>query len=41
MLPEDDAAPSAAGRDESWLDQTANAVRGLRHYLPFFGKKQK
>jgi eukaryotic-like serine/threonine-protein kinase len=26
--------------EESWLDQTANAVRGLRHYLPFFGKRK-
>jgi len=26
--------------EPSWLDQTANAVRGLRHYLPFFGKKR-
>lgn len=26
---------------DGWLEQTADAVRSLRHYLPFFGKKQK
>jgi hypothetical protein len=26
--------------EQSWLDQTANAVRGLRHYLPFIGKRK-
>jgi hypothetical protein len=41
MLPQDDTARYRAPTEESWLDQTANAVRGLRHYLPFFGKKQK
>jgi serine/threonine-protein kinase len=41
MLPQDDTARSVARPEESWFDQTANAVRGLRHRLPFFGKKQK
>lgn len=40
-----DTGPMAAVKppaepEESWFDQTANAVRGLRHYLPFFGKKR-
>ena len=40
-LPEEDTARHAIARaEESWLDQTANAMRGLRHYLPFFGKKK-
>jgi serine/threonine-protein kinase len=45
LMPGPDAAQAATVRAEersdSWFDQTANAVRGLRHYLPFFGKKQK
>jgi serine/threonine-protein kinase len=42
LLPREDAAPSeVTPEEESWLDQTANAVRGLRHYLPFFGKRPK
>jgi hypothetical protein len=41
MLLHGDAGREAVRDDESWLDQTANAVRGLRHYLPFFGKKQR
>jgi serine/threonine-protein kinase len=41
MMPPGEVGPDAAREDESWLDQTANAVRSLRHYLPFFGKKQK
>ena len=41
MLPQDDATHRELERDESWLDQTANAVRGLRHYLPFIGKKPR
>lgn len=41
MLPQDDTARNTAVEaEESWFDQTANAVRGLRHYLPFFGKKR-
>lgn len=41
-LPHDGSGRAATEReDESWLDQTANAMRGLRHYLPFFGKKPK
>jgi len=39
LVPASEAEPAAA-RADSWLDQTANAVRGLRHYLPFFGKKR-
>jgi serine/threonine-protein kinase len=41
MLPQEDPARSVPRAEESWLDQTANAVRSLRHHLPFFGKKQK
>jgi serine/threonine-protein kinase len=36
-----DAARAAERPGESWLDQTAQAVRSLRHYLPFFGKKPR
>jgi hypothetical protein len=41
MLPQEDTEHRAPIEEESWLDQAGNAVRGLRHYLPFFGKKQK
>lgn len=42
VIEEENTARMTAVRGEgSWLDQTANAVRGLRHYLPFFGRKPK
>jgi len=41
MLPEENKAHQAvAHAEESWLDQTANAMRSLRHYIPFIGKKK-